>query len=71
MQLIELSFLLNCNILKIKKKGKNMVNYIIRRVLWAIPVLLVISLITFSLGHAIPGGPFDRENHYQRRLLPI
>ncbi|PQP33651.1 ABC transporter permease, partial [Desulfobacteraceae bacterium SEEP-SAG9] len=38
-----------------------MVNYIIRRILWAIPVLLVISLITFSLGHIIPGGPFDEE----------
>ncbi len=35
-----------------------MVSYIIRRLLWTIPTLLVISLITFFLAHAIPGGPF-------------
>ena len=46
-----------------------MVNYIIRRVLWAIPVLLVISLITFSLGHAIPGGPFDREKPLPKEII--
>ena len=33
-----------------------MINYIIRRVLWAIPVLLIISLVTFSLAHVIPEG---------------
>lgn len=46
-----------------------MVNYIIRRILWAIPVLLVISLITFSLGHAIPGGPFDREKTLPKEII--
>jgi len=35
-----------------------MTGYIIRRLLWTIPTLLVISLITFFLMHAIPGGPF-------------
>lgn len=35
-----------------------MLNYIVRRVLWTIPTLLVISFITFFLMHAIPGGPF-------------
>ncbi|MEI6877139.1 MAG: ABC transporter permease, partial [Spirochaetota bacterium] len=35
-----------------------MTNYIIRRLLWTIPTLLVISLISFALMHAIPGGPF-------------
>jgi ABC-type dipeptide/oligopeptide/nickel transport system permease component len=35
-----------------------MLNYILRRVLWTIPTLLVISFITFFLMHAIPGGPF-------------
>jgi len=35
-----------------------MVNYIIRRILWMIPTLLVISFISFFLMHAIPGGPF-------------
>jgi ABC-type dipeptide/oligopeptide/nickel transport system permease component len=46
-----------------------MFNYVIRRILWAIPVLLVISLITFSLGHAIPGGPFDREKTLPKEII--
>ncbi|MBI2908047.1 MAG: ABC transporter permease [Chloroflexi bacterium] len=43
-----------------------MLRYTLRRTLWAIPVLFVISLITFLLMHSIPGGPFDR----QKRLPP-
>jgi oligopeptide transport system permease protein len=35
--------------------------YVIRRVLWFIPVLFFVSLITFLLMHAIPGGPWDEE----------
>jgi oligopeptide transport system permease protein len=38
-----------------------MTYYIIRRVLWLIPVLIAISLITFTLMHITPGGPWDRE----------
>lgn len=38
-----------------------MVGFIIRRILWLIPVLFVVSLITFALMHAVPGGPWDRE----------
>jgi oligopeptide transport system permease protein len=38
-----------------------MTAYIIRRVLWLIPVLFVVSVITFSLMHAAPGGPWQRE----------
>jgi ABC-type dipeptide/oligopeptide/nickel transport system permease component len=38
-----------------------MTRYIIRRLLWMIPVLLFISLVTFGLLRAVPGGPFDRE----------
>jgi len=33
-------------------------SYIIRRLLWTIPTLLVISAISFFLMHAVPGGPF-------------
>lgn len=36
-----------------------MTGYIIRRVLWFIPVLWAISLITFGLMHAVKGGPFE------------
>jgi len=46
-----------------------MINYIIRRVLWAIPVLLIISLVTFSLAHIIPGGPFDREKPLPAEII--
>jgi oligopeptide transport system permease protein len=31
-------------------------------VLWFIPVLFVISLVTFLLMHAAPGGPWDRDS---------
>ena len=39
--------------------------YIIRRLLYMIVVILVVSVITFGLMHAIPGGPFSHE-----RALP-
>lgn len=38
-----------------------MTAYIIRRVLWIVPVLWAIATVTFFLMHAVPGGPFDRE----------
>ena len=38
-----------------------MIGYIARRFLWIIPVLFVVSLITFTLMHAVPGGPWARD----------
>ncbi len=38
-----------------------MVRFVIRRLLWMIPVLVTITLITFLLMHAAPGGPWDRD----------
>jgi oligopeptide transport system permease protein len=38
-----------------------MIRYIVRRVLWLIPVMFVVSLVTFGLMHLAPGGPWDRE----------
>jgi oligopeptide transport system permease protein len=35
--------------------------YFIRRLLFAVPLLLVISALAFLLVHLAPGGPFDRE----------
>ena len=35
--------------------------YFLKRLAFAIPLLLVISLLTFALVRAAPGGPFDRE----------
>lgn len=46
-----------------------MLAYLVRRVLWGIPVLILISLITFLLMHAVPGGPFDREKKLPPQIL--
>jgi len=35
--------------------------YFIKRTVFLIPLLLVISFLAFALVHAVPGGPFDRE----------
>ncbi len=35
--------------------------YFVRRLIFAIPLLLVISALAFWLVHIAPGGPFDRE----------
>ena len=40
--------------------------FILRRLLSAIPTMLVVVTVAFFLLHAAPGGPFDSE----RRLLP-
>ena len=44
-----------------------MSRYIIRRILWFIPVLLALTIFTFVLVRVIPGGPFDRVGD---RTLP-
>lgn len=38
-----------------------MLNYIIRRLLGAIPTLFIIIAVSFVLVRAAPGGPFDKE----------
>lgn len=37
-----------------------MTGYFLRRVLWFIPILWLVSLITFGLMYAVKGGPFDQ-----------
>jgi len=37
------------------------IRYVTRRLLWIIPVLFAVSVITFLLMHAVPGGPWARE----------
>ena len=39
-----------------------MFGFIIRRLLWAIPVLFFVALVSFYLMHLAPGGPFDRDD---------
>jgi ABC-type dipeptide/oligopeptide/nickel transport system permease component len=43
------------------------IGYIIRRLLWLIPVLLVTTVLTFALMHSIPGNPFQKV---ERPLSP-
>ena len=38
-----------------------MATYFLKRLLWMIPVLFTVALITFMLMHSAPGGPWDRD----------
>lgn len=38
-----------------------MTAYIIRRILWCIPVIVIVGLVTFFIARATPGGPFDTD----------
>jgi len=38
-----------------------MIRYFARRLLWIIPVLFVVTALTFLLMHSVPGGPWARE----------
>jgi oligopeptide transport system permease protein len=40
-----------------------MAAFIIRRLLWTIPVVFFVALVTFFLMHQAPGGPFDKDNN--------
>ncbi len=46
-----------------------MANFIIRRIAWMILVLFVVSLVTFFLMRAVPGGPFDRERELPQSII--
>lgn len=46
-----------------------MTAFIIRRILWQIPVLLVVGLMTFGIAKMTPGGPFDTDPD-RRQMSP-
>ena len=46
-----------------------MTGYVVRRILWMIPVLLAVATITFFLMHAVKGGPFDQEKQLPPAVL--
>ncbi len=48
-----------------------MTRYIVRRLLYMVVVILVVSIITFGLMHAIPGGPFSREKALPEATLKV
>lgn len=43
--------------------------YIARRILWLGVVIFFVSLITFAIAHAVPGGPFSREKKLPPAVL--
>jgi ABC-type dipeptide/oligopeptide/nickel transport system permease component len=43
--------------------------YIVRRLIYLVAVLFVVSVITFGLMHAVPGGPFDREKKLPDEII--
>jgi ABC-type dipeptide/oligopeptide/nickel transport system permease component len=45
--------------------------YIVRRLLYMVVVILVVSVITFLLMHAVPGGPFTREKTLPPETIKI
>jgi oligopeptide transport system permease protein len=38
-----------------------MAEFVVRRVLWVIPVVIAVAAVTFFLMYRAPGGPWDRE----------
>jgi oligopeptide transport system permease protein len=40
-----------------------MTGYVVRRILWLIPVLFAVSIITFTLMHLVPGGPWSGDRN--------
>ena len=45
--------------------------YVVRRVLYMLVVLLVVSMITFLLMHAVPGGPFTTEKALPAETIKV
>lgn len=46
-----------------------MSRYIVRRLLWLFVVIFFVSIITFGIMHAVPGGPFSREKKLPPAVL--
>lgn len=43
--------------------------FIFRRFMWMLLVLFLVSVVTFTLMHAVPGGPFSREKEVPPQIL--
>lgn len=46
-----------------------MARFVVRRLLWMVLVIFVVSLMTFLLMHSVPGGPFDTEKALPKEIL--
>ena len=51
-------------------QGTIMFRYIVRRVLWMIPVLWMVATVTFLMMHWAPGSPWDAKSTGGRQLDP-
>ena len=47
-----------------------MSRYILSRLAGLLGVIVVVSLITFALMHAVPGGPFDARALERQQMIP-
>ncbi len=47
-----------------------MARFIVSRLIGLLGVLLAVSLITFVLMHAVPGGPFDAQAMQRQQMIP-
>lgn len=47
-----------------------MARYILSRLAGLLGVLVIVSLITFALMHAVPGGPFDARALERQQMIP-
>lgn len=54
------------SVLRRRGRGTALALYVVRRVLWMMPVLFFVVLVTFALMHVAQGSPWDREG----RQLP-
>lgn len=43
--------------------------FIVRRFLWMLLVLFLVSVVTFALMHSVPGGPFSKEKKVPEQVL--
>jgi oligopeptide transport system permease protein len=46
-----------------------MTGYVVRRILWLVPVLWAVATITFILMHAVPGGPFTQDKPLPQSII--
>ena len=46
-----------------------MARFVVRRMLWMCLVLFVVSVVTFGLMHAVPGGPFTLEKRLPQAAI--
>src|ERR1700686_4985392 len=50
-------------------RGGALTIFVMRRVLWMVPVVFFVIVITFSLMHLAPGSPWDKNGG--RQLSPV